>query len=233
MDTRIPAGIIIVLLLSVSVTLPVSICKAWASTGETGIIDEEKALKKTLYVDKGDYIAATRLGEICWEKGKRKEAIRFFRKAAKINPEYPQPYFFIGRAYFFEKKPWKGMEQFRTFEKKMDVLVSMDESLEDFYVSCLHKMNYMYLTTKKYNDLMIGYRKIVELKPDDQRAHYNLAVCYYNYYHNRAFAYKELQKAIEIDTNRHLTNKAEFFIDYMRKNPDTRYTEDISFIEGE
>jgi len=225
--------IIIVLLLSILVALPASICEAEASPEDTGIIDEEKALKETLHVNPQDYIAATRLGEIYWEKGKRKEAIRLFRKAVKINPEYPPPYFFLGRAYFFEKKPQKGIERFRTFENKMDVLVSMDESLVDFYVSCLHKMNYMYLTAKRYKDLMMAYRKIVKLKPDDQRAHYNLAVCYYNYYHNRAFAYKELQKVIEIDTNRHLSNKADFFIDYMRKNPDARYTEDISFIEGE
>ena len=72
--------------------------------------------------------------------------------------------------------------------------------------------------------------RIIELKSNDQTAHYNLAICYYNYYHNRPGAYKELQKVIEIDYATSIAERAKFFIDYIRRNPDSRVIPDFSFI---
>ncbi|MCK4852253.1 MAG: tetratricopeptide repeat protein, partial [Candidatus Omnitrophica bacterium] len=133
--------------------------------------EEQRILEKALDADPRDHVAATRLGEVYWQKGKKKAAIKLFRRAIRAAPEYSPPYFFIGKAYFFEKKPEKGTAQFDIFERKMDVLISSDKSLTDFYVSCLYHMSYLYSTLKRYEDVAGGYKKIIKIKPDEQKAH--------------------------------------------------------------
>ncbi len=190
----------------------------------------EALCKRRIALNPGDYVAIVQLGEIYWKRQSRKKAIKLFRKVVRAAPDYPIAHFFLGRAYVFEGKPEKGTAEFDIFKEKMELLPKTDDDTTDFYVSALHYISYMYSTLKQYDKAMIESKKIIDLKPDDQQARYNLAVCYYIHYRNRSRAYSELQRIIEIDPNTYMAGKAEFFIDYMRQNPDPRFIEDFTFI---
>lgn len=194
-------------------------------------IKAEEICKKRISLNSGDYAAITQLGQIYWRQEKRKAAIKLFRKVIKIVPDYPTAHFFLGKAYLFERKPEKGLREFNIFREKMDVLPEMDESTVDFYADALHEISYLHITLKQYREAKKIYKKIIKLKPDDPRTHFNLAACYYRYYHNRSRAYTELQKVIELDSPSRLADRAKLFIDFMRRNPDSRIIEDFSFLD--
>jgi len=171
------------------------------------------------------------MGEICWAQNKKRRAIKFFRKAVKINPEYPVPYFFLGKIYFAERKPEKGREQFSLFEKKMESFLAGDGSASDYYTARLHDICYLYATQKWYQKTKRICRKIIKLDPDDPKAHYNMAVCYYIHDNSRSRAYNELVKVKELAPDTRIADKAEFYIDYIRCNPDSRIIGDFTFLD--
>ncbi|MBL7158531.1 MAG: tetratricopeptide repeat protein [Candidatus Omnitrophica bacterium] len=192
---------------------------------------DEKILREAVAKNPKDYEAATQLGSLYWDVGKRRAAIGLFRKAMKTAPDYPPPYFFLGQAYILERKPEKGFAQFNFFEKKMEALPGIDENAADFYSMALHAISRAYFRMKDYKKAASICKKIIKLNPDNQAAHYNLAVCYYIYYHQRSKAYSELKKVIDIRPSSRIAAKAEFYIDYMRRNPDSRMIGDFDFID--
>ncbi len=200
---------------------------------ENAAEEAELICKKRISLDPSDYVAITQLGQLYWEKRKRKAAIKLCKKAIGIAPGYPAAHLFLGKAYFFEKKPEKGIEEFNAFKEKMDLLPEMDENTIDFYVSGLHQICYIYSTQKLYKEVLAECRKITGLRPDDQKAHYNMAVCYYVNYHNRSRAYNELQRVIKIDPHTRIADMAKYYIDYIRRNPDSRIIGDFGFLEEE
>jgi len=192
---------------------------------------EEKAARKNLSKSPDDHVTITALGVVYWEMGKKRAAIKLFRKTIKIAPDYPPPYFFLGKAYFLERKNEKAITKFDIFEKKMDAFIAVDGNMKDFHVSCLYEIAGFYAASRRHDEVLGTYNKIVKLEPQDQQAHYNLAVCYYKFFHDRSRAYKELKNVIEIGGDKFLSDKAAFFVDYLRNNPDSRYAADLDFIE--
>ena len=193
--------------------------------------DKIDKIKIVIREDPADVGSMNELGELYWRSGKRRAAIKLFRRAIKTAPDYPPPYFWIGRAYYLENKYDKAIYHFTIFEEEMDQLVDSGTINNKYYNSKLNYIAYMYLSLKRHKEAIKRYKKMLRLVPEDQRAHYNLASCYYQYSNKPSSAYKELRKAIEIDTDRTLTNKAEFFIEFIRNNPDPRYSFDLSFID--
>ena len=200
------------------------------------LIDEKRyseaqvLCKRKMSLDPRDYMAITQLGEIYWIRNKKGAATKLFKKAVELAPDYADTHFLLGRAYFFQRKHDKAIEEFKIFKEKMDSLTDMDEDVIDYYVSTLHGISLLYSSLKKYDMIAKECERIIKLKPDDQLAHYNLAVCYYMHYHNRSRVYNELQKVIEIDYLTSIADRAKFFIDYMRRNPDSRFISDFSFM---
>jgi len=190
----------------------------------------EKLCKEIIFLNPRDYIAIAQLGEVYWERNNRRKAIKLFKKAVKLNPDYPNAHFLLGRAYIFQKKYEKGLGEFDIFKQKMESLSGMDEQTIDYYVAALGYIAYMHSTLKQYDNVMEECQHILKLRPDDQKAHYNLAICYYLYYHKRNNAYGELQKVIEIDPDTYLAKRAKLNIEFMRNNPDSRFMEDFEFI---
>lgn len=190
----------------------------------------EAICRKRMSLNPGDYVAITQLGDIYWQKDNRKMAEKLFRKVVRRAPDYPIAHFLLGRAYFFRRKHKAAVAEFETFKEKMELLPKTDEETIDFYVSALHNIGYMYSTLKRYDMMLRECKKALELKPEDQITHYNLAVCYYNYDRKLSLAYRELQKVIAIDDSTELAERANVFIDYMRRNPDPRFIPDFSFI---
>ncbi|MFH1798246.1 MAG: tetratricopeptide repeat protein [Candidatus Omnitrophota bacterium] len=197
------------------------------------LLEAEEICKRRISLNPGDYAAITQLGQVFWEKKNRKAAVKLFKRAVKMAPDYPISRLWLGKAYFFEQKFEKGVEEFSAFKEKMKTLPKMDKGTIDFYVSTLHYLCYMYSTVKEYDKALEECKGILKIKPDDQTAHYNTAVSYYTYYHNRSLAYSELQKVIEIDSTTNLAGMARYYIDYMRRNADSRVMSDFSFVYEE
>lgn len=192
--------------------------------------DAETICKKRISLNPGDYVAITQLGEIYWERDKRREASKLFQRATKIAPDYPTAHLFLGKSLFFSQKYKRALKEFSLFRKKMKMLPEMDDDTLDFYISALHSISYFYSSLKRYDKMARMCKEIIALRPDDQSAHYNLAICHYKHYRNRSRAYNELKKVIEIDYATVIADKAEYFIAYIRRNPDPRFTADFTFI---
>ncbi|MFH1878018.1 MAG: tetratricopeptide repeat protein [Candidatus Omnitrophota bacterium] len=195
--------------------------------------EAEEICRKRISLNPGDYPAITQLGEIYWEMNDRPAAVKLFRKAVKMAPDYPLARFFLGKAYFFERKPEKARAEFDAFREKMELLPDMEEDTSEFYVSAMQYISYMYATLKQYDDVFRESNRILKIKPDDQIAHYNLAVCYYTHYRKLPLAYQELNKVIEIDPGSDLAKSARYYIDFLRRNPDPREVSDFTFVYKE
>ncbi|MGB2651497.1 MAG: tetratricopeptide repeat protein [Candidatus Omnitrophota bacterium] len=195
--------------------------------------EAEEICKRRISLNPGDYAAIAQMGQIYWKRGQRRMAIKLFRKAIRMAPDYPTAHLFLGKAYFFERKPEKGLAEFDIFKEKMELLPKTDKGTDEFYISALNYIGYMYATARQYEEAMKEYQKILKIDPEHQDAHYNLALCYYVHKHNRSKAYAELQKVIEIDPDTDAAKRSEYFIDYIRRNPDSRVLADFSFVYEE
>jgi tetratricopeptide (TPR) repeat protein len=215
---------------SIKQALPDSYKDIEALIREKKYIKAARMAKERISLSAGDYIAITQLGRIYWEKGDKRQAIRLFRKASRIAPDYPTAHLFLGKAYFFEKKAEKGIREFELFKEKMEMLPDMDKETIYIYVQNLHYICYIYYTQRRYEEAMNLCFEILKTRPEDQRARYNLAVLYYVYKHNISEAYAELRKVIDIEPSTGIANRAKYYIDYMRRNPDSRLAGDFSFI---
>ena len=192
---------------------------------------DERALKDLISSNPSNYSAITELGILYWDQQKKSAAIKQFRKAIKIYPDDPLPYFYLGDAYYLERKPEKAIEQFDIFQEKTDQIPDMDEAAIDFYIEKLNHIGYRCTAMQLKKKAAETFKKMIKLKPDDPKAHYNMAVCYYQFYNNRPRAYQELNKVIELAPNTRIADKAEFYIDYMRRNPDSRIIGDFAFMD--
>ena len=192
--------------------------------------EAEDLCKKRLSLNPLDYVAISQLGEIYWKWGKKRHAIKLFRRAVRVVPDYPITHLLLGRAYIFENKYKKAVKEFGVFKEKMALIPKMDDDTRGMYISALHYIAYMYFTQKDHEKAFVECKEIISLDPEDADAHYNLAVCYYMYYRNRSAAYGELKKVMELDPNTHLASRAEFYIDYIRRNPDPRFMGDFTFL---
>lgn len=188
-----------------------------------------RSCKRRIAFNRADFVAITQLGEVYWKTGHRRKAIKLFQKVIKRIPDYPIAHFLLGKAYAFKNQTKEAIEEFEIFKEKMQLLPKMDSDTITFYTSSLHYIAYIYYTMKQYNKAMNQSLEIIKIQPDDQSAHYNLAGYYYNFHRNREAAYRELQKVIKIDPNTDIAGRAEFFIDYIRRNPDPRFEEDFTF----
>jgi len=189
----------------------------------------EKICRKRISLNSGDYVAITQLGQIYWETKRRWRANKLFKKVIKIAPDYPLIYLYFGRAYFLERKYEKALMYFEKYKEKMDVLPKMDDETVDFYINGLEYISYVYTTMKEYTAAIIECEKIIKLNPDYQRGYFNLAVCYYQI-HNRSKTHYYLKRTVNMDPSSKIGERAKFFIDFLRRNPDSRVTSDFSFI---
>lgn len=200
---------------------------------EFSLRDAERVYAERARQNPSDYKTATNLGIVYWEQGQRRKAVKQFRKAIRLDPEGALPYYYIGEAYFFERKSGKAIEYFKDFRERLPDFSSLDPKDLKFYISVLQDLGYRYSTLKEHNSAASIFKKIIKLDPENQRAHYNLAVCYYAFFNKRSSAYNELKKVIEINPKTRIAAKAEFYIDYMRRNPDSRIIGDFTFMEEE
>lgn len=193
--------------------------------------EAEEVLRKRLSMNEADYIAMTELGYIFQHKGDRKGALRLFETAVKIAPDYPVAHLFLGRLYFLNREYEDAIEQFGIFKNKMKLLPKMDKDTKAMYVDSLKYLSEVYYTLERYEEALKEIREILKLEPKDQEAYYSLAMYYYKYEHNKYKTYEALKKVIELGPDTEMAKDANYAIEYMRANPDSRVMPDFSFID--
>jgi len=179
----------------------------------------------------GDYPSIIRTGEECWKNGDRRKAAKMFERVVAIRPDVPEGYFLLGKAYFFQQKHEEAIKQFNIFKEKTEALLVSGEAAADDYVARLHEINRLYSSIKRYDMIAKGCERIIELRPNDQLAHFNLGVCYYKHQHNRGRAINEFKKVSEINYSTGIADRARYCVDYILRNPDPRFAPDLSFYE--
>lgn len=211
-------------------SLPQRYDDVWKLVSKNRYEEAETILRRRISLNPLDYVALTQLGDIYWRKGNRRTSSRIFRRVKRMAPEYPVIHFFLGRERFFANDHKAAGKNFDEFRDRMDSLPAFDDDARDFYVGALNYMAYLYSTQRRYDIMMEKYEKALKLDPESQDTHFNMAVCYYNFERRPSAAYRHLRKVIDIDENSNLARRAQFFIDFMRRNPDARFIRDFSFI---
>ena len=201
-----------------------------------GKADEaEGVLKKYLSENKTDYVAITKLGLMCQNRGDKKTALRLFNDVVKMSPEYPMPYFFLGRLHFLMQDQDEAVYNLGVFREKVARLegIGMDEETKNIYIKDLHYVSEVYFNLKRYDDVKATIDEILKLDPKQQDAYYNLGVYYYVYEHNRSRAYRSFTRAVELGPDTETARSSKYAIEFMRTNPDPRFVPDFSFIDQE
>ncbi|MBL7068572.1 MAG: tetratricopeptide repeat protein [Candidatus Omnitrophica bacterium] len=192
--------------------------------------EAEKGFKDAVEKDPTDYTVIVRLGDIYWNLDAKNAATKLFEKAVEDAPDYPPGHFFLARSYLFQEKKEEAMAEFEVFKEAVEEMPEIEEDLVDYYIFALHNLCSKYLDLKRFDIMAKQYEKIVNLKPADQIAHYNLAVWFFNYYNNPSRAKSELEKVVEIDSGSKHAESARHFLKFIRDNPDTAFIQDFKFV---
>lgn len=208
------------------------LCVALACHGCGETNEKIRELKKRVSVSPKDPVPLVELGDLYQEENRYEQAVKCFYKAISADPEYAPSYFSLGRSYYLNRKSSLGKEAFNKFQQVMDKNVQkVEKEALEYYLESLYYIGYLYMTNKDYDPALGIYKKITGMYPEDQKALYNMAYLYYKHYRKNELAYRNIQEVIRIGTDRRLNEKARFFLDYMRNNPDPRYREDLDFID--
>ncbi len=194
--------------------------------------EAERICRERVSLNPGDYVAIAQLGNIFWHTDRRGRATKLFEDVVKKVPDYPVGRFFLGRSYFYEHKHKRALKEFAAFKKKIELLPEMTEDSLEFYISVLHNICYLYTSLKRYGLILKECKEIIKLKPDDQDAYYNMAVCYYKL-HKPSQARNLLGKVIDLDDSSRAADRAKTFIDYINSRPDPRFDPDFLFVQTE
>lgn len=193
--------------------------------------EAEVLLKKRLSLNPADYIAITELGSIYEDRGDRKLAVKMYKSAIKAAPDYPVAHLLLGRTYFTMRKYDNAVKELRLFKEKMRLLPGMDKDTREMYINSLYYLAEVYYTLRKYRSYKAEIDEILALDPEQQDANYSLGIYYYMCEHSRSKAYNAFKKVIDIDPNTNAARAAENAIEFMRSNPDPRFSPSLAFPE--
>ena len=136
------------------------------------INEEEKYLKQLLKINPEHFNAWNERGIIAYKKGRNKEAIEHYGKAASIDAGHSVVYENMGLAYFADKNYEKAIEY---FQKAFDMNPENSEVLKA-------RIADTYNTLLKFDKSIPLYEEILKIAPGDMTSLKNLE-----------FAYKSIQ----------------------------------------
>lgn len=174
-----------------------------------------------------------RLGLEYQDKGEKNKALKLFKDAVKLDPDYPQAHFFLGKLYYAMQNELAAIDEFTILMEMMKNPRHSGEIDDKAYIQCLHNICDMCSALKRYDEMKVAICEIIARDPENQSAYYNLGVYYYNAERNRSKAYQNFKKAADLDVNTTAGKMAQYAIEFMRNNPDPRVAPDFSFIERE
>lgn len=191
-------------------------------------------LEKMIKEDSSDYVAIAALGNVYMAEGNKKKALQFLRRSIKINPDYPLSHFLLGRLYFLMQEEEGAVEEFNLFRLKSSPFSGMMGNEEkELHLARLQYICEAYFYMKLSGEYKNVIDEMLAIDPKNQTAVYNLGVYYYVFEHSRSRAYESFKRAEELDPKTYMGKKANYAIDYIRNNPDSRVAPDFSFIDRE
>lgn len=193
----------------------------------------EDLLHDRLVTNDKDIVAISMLGEVYRRKGLPKKAVDILDKAVRIDPDYPEPYFVLAKAYLNMQQYDDADARIKIFKEKMRPFLGKDQPSLDYYLRALHYLSGEYLLLKKYDAFRSEIDEILRVSPYDQAAYYNMGVYYYHYKHDRSAAFQAFDKALKLDPDTPTGKKARYAIEFIRANSDSRIAPSFSFIDRE
>lgn len=190
-------------------------------------------LRERLAANSKDVVALSMTGDIYRIEGNKNKALEFLDKAVAVDQSYPEPYFVMAKIYMSMQKFDEADARFGLFREKIRPLLTSDGSVKGYYLRALHYMATENLLMKRYDKFKELSDEILSLDPKDQTAYYNLGVYYYKFRHDRASAYKAFDTAVRINPSSSAGKRAEYAIEFIRANPDSRIAPAFSFIDQE
>lgn len=180
--------------------------------------------KKRVAMNPGDVTAITYMGIALEESGQWQQAESLYKTAIKRSQEYPSPHFYLARIYLLKRKDAdKAIAEIEIFREEIRDLLDKDKQAKEGLIAAEHTLIYIYHEIlRDYKTAIRESKYLLELAPDDQEAHYNLALSY-AYLDKRAMAYEELKKVIDIDPDTDIAGAAKDTIEYLQSSPSIRF----------
>lgn len=137
--------------------------------GEQYYIEAETCYSYALEINKTDERVWNNLGNVQLELRKYPEAIQSFKKAIKLNSEFPEPYYCLSLAYEFMGAYEKAIEYLKKelkWKSKSKII--------------LNRLTGLLFGIGKFEEAKNYAEKMLEYYPDDKIGLKNLALIHYN-----------------------------------------------------
>jgi len=118
------------------------------------------------------------------------EAVKYYQKAIKLNPDFTEAFINLGVAYYQLGKYSKAID---AYEKALQ--------LNPQSPSLYNKLGSAYIIHGSYTKALGSFKKATDIEPGNPVSHYNLGVAYY-LNGDRNAAFKEYAILKELDTQR-------------------------------
>ncbi len=184
-------------------------------------------LKRYLSKNPADIWAMTTMGALFEEMDENAQAERIYKKAMKINPDHPLPYFYWGRYLLLKKKEfWEALqafEKYRTKLKENAALVDDPERKKRVTEHAAQAARYVasiYMETLNKPQFAVqALEEAVKESPKDAEIYYDLGVAYVRV-KKRISAIQTFRKVIELKPDSKLAKDAEIAINQTRSMTD-------------
>jgi tetratricopeptide (TPR) repeat protein len=177
----------VVLALLAGVVISASAALTWQQLGYWR--DNISLFRHTLQVTTGNYLINNNLGIALAEKGDLDAAIREYRTALGINPNYADAHYNLGNAFIKKRNPDAAIQEYQE-----TLLINPNHSGAHYSLGAA-------LANKGNLDAAIQeYRMALRLNPNDAKAHTNLGVALANK-GNLDAAIQEFQEVLRISPN--------------------------------
>jgi len=210
--------------------LPVTYPEVERFLRDGNIEKAESILKDRVDLNPSDHIAKTALARVYLEKGNKKLAEGFLKEALISSPAYTVAHFYLARIYYASRDYENSINEYAVFKDEIGALPIIRGDLKKIYMHSMYRLSEIYFMLREHDECRNQIEEILKADPQEQDAHYNLGVYYYVCEHDRSKAYKSFAKTVEINPANETGKAAKYAIEFMRNNPDSRFTPDLSFI---
>lgn len=179
--------------------------------------------RKRIAMNPSDTTAITYMGTALEELGQWQKAEALYKTAIKRNRDYPPPHFYLAKIYLMRhKNADKAIAEMGVFKETLEELLEIDRQAKEALIAAQHTLVYIYHEIlRDYKTAVRESQYLLELAPEDQEAHYNLALSY-AYLNKKSMAYDEFRKVIDINPDTKIARFAKNAIESLARYPNMR-----------